>query len=122
MWPQGFIIFVLLTQNLGTILYLNKGSSIFSIRGMGQNSKITLTRQIHVHIISVSKIITLLLLYSYTFGGRKGVCKKSMFCMLLKMMKKWITPKHPGFQSLRVGTSSRVVARHFSKGDFAAEN
>ena len=36
-------------------------------------------------------IILLLSLYSYGLGGRKGVCKKSMFCTLVKMMKKWTT-------------------------------
>ena len=30
--------------------------------------------------------------YSYAFGEREGVCKKSMFCTLMKMMKKIADP------------------------------
>ena len=36
----------------------------------------------------LSKSIILLPFYLYTFGGREGVCKESMFCTLVKMMKK----------------------------------
>ena len=44
-----------------------------------QNSEMT-------DIYYFSKIVILLPFYLYAFGGREGVCKKSVFCTLVKMM------------------------------------